>query len=270
MEKPVFRDLRDPEVWDSGEWNEWDWAAHVHKEFKRAFETLVAEGCDGSELFDILERIRDLDTNNWETGASPDDIRGIREGLEQGRLALRGLVEGLTVADLIGPDEGPAKVIREEWRLLHYSRDDADAALRILRDLSDQLKKLQRGADRRRRRVLDQYRAILVRYVKRTTGKPHDRLVCDLLEVALTEWPDMYGIEEAGPEADPDHPWEEITVEAHRRWRGRNKKLIDDPPQLEEQWLQDLKRKAAERTEPKPQRFWSNISSHGGVKRKNR
>ncbi len=68
----------------------------------------------------------------------------------------------------------------------------------------------------------------------------------------------------------PADPWEIYTVEAHRRWRGRNKKLIDDPPQLEEQWMQDLKRKVAERTEPKPQRFWSNISSRGAVKQKNR
>ena len=59
-------------------------------------------------------------------------------------------------------------------------------------------------------------------------------------------------------------------VEAHRGWRGRNKKLIDDPPQLEEQWTQDLKRKAAERTEPKPQRFWPDISSHKDMKQKNR
>lgn len=149
--------------------------------------------------------------------------------------------------------------LKEERLLLSYSRDDMDAALRILGDLSDQLKKLQRGADRRRSRVQDQYRAILVRYVKRKTGKLHDRLVCDLLEVALAPPPDIYqiGVDEA--EVDPDHTWAEMTVEAHTRWRGRNKKLIDEPPKLEEQWTQDLKRKAEQRrrrAEPKPQKLW--------------
>ena len=54
MERPVFRDLRDPKVWDSGEWNEWDWVATDQKSFRLAFETLVAAGCDKWVLLDLL------------------------------------------------------------------------------------------------------------------------------------------------------------------------------------------------------------------------
>ena len=147
----------------------------------------------------------------------------------------------------------------EERQLLSFSSDDMDAALRILRDLSHQLKKLQRGADRRRSRVQDQFRASLVRYVKRKTGKLHDRLVCDLLEVALAPPPDIYQIGVDETEVDPDHTWEEVNVESHRRWRGRNKKLIDKPSALQEQWEQGWEWVAKWRrypAEPTPQMLW--------------
>lgn len=87
----------------------------------------------------------------------------------------------------------------------------------------------------------------------------HDRLVCDLLEVALSESPDLIYMGEDDVEVDPDHTWGEVAVETHIRWLGRNKQLIDNPPTLEEQWEQDLQRKAAERRqrdEPKPQTLW--------------
>ena len=64
--------------------------------------------------------------------------------------------------------------------------------------------------------------------------------------------------------------WGEVAVEVHRRWRGRNKKLIDDPPQLEEQWTQDLKRKAADRhkhAEPKQKQFWPGTLAPRAVKK---
>ena len=207
----ILKDLRDPKVWDSSEWNEWDWVATDQKLFRLAFEALVEAGCDKRVLLDLLERIQVLEIE-WDSRASPDDIRGIREGLEQGRLALRGLVEGLSAGDLLGPGEAPAKVVREEWRLLRFSRDEADVALRILRDLSNQLKKLQRGADRRRSRLQDQYRAILVRYVKRKTGKVHDRLVCDLLDGAIAPLPEYHHLFADKFDPDIDESWEPVTV----------------------------------------------------------
>ena len=255
MGSPWFRDLSDLDVWLSDEWNEWDWAAKDHPGFRQAFEALVEKGCDGWALLDIFERIRELDDGE-EARASPNDLRRIRAVLDQGRHTLRGLVEGpLLTAELMSMDKGPVREVLEEWRLLHFSRDDADAALRILRDLSDQLKRLQRGADRRRNRVRDQHRAILVRYVKRTTGRLHDRRICHLLEVALA--PQPYIHKHRGDEVwvDPDHTWAEMTVEAHRRWRSRNKRLIDKPPGLEAQWEKDVRRKAEERNAPKPQRL---------------
>lgn len=88
MEKPWFLDLSDREVWLHGQWNEWDWAAHDHEAFKVAFETLVAEGCDGRVLLDILERIHDLAVNDPGERASPDDFRQLRAALDQGRQAL--------------------------------------------------------------------------------------------------------------------------------------------------------------------------------------
>ena len=95
----------------------------------------------------------------------------------------------------------------------------------------------------------------------------HDRFACDLLEVALSQFPDLHCIGEfegedgieIEHEVDPDHTWAEIAVEVHRRWRGRNRRLIDEPPKLEDQWEQDLQRKAEERRqrdEPKPQKLW--------------
>ncbi len=93
MEKPVFKDLSDREVLGWHEWSWWDWAAHDQKSFRLAFEALVEAKCDGWVLLGTLGWIQD----RQETRASPDDIRGIREGLEQGRLALSGLVEVLPV-----------------------------------------------------------------------------------------------------------------------------------------------------------------------------
>ena len=145
---------------------------------------------------------------------------------------------------------------REDRLLVRYSPHDVSAAFRVLQDLSDQLKKLQRGADRRRSRVRDQYRAILVRYVKQQTGKLNDKWVSELLNGALAPRPWLYQVGPDEFEREPPGPWKTITVEAHRRWRNRNKKLIDEPPQLEEKWKQDLQRKASERNDPRPQPLW--------------
>ena len=255
QEAPQFRDLRNPEV-RRGEWGFWDWVATYRPGFKTAFETLVSEGCDGWALLDLLDRIQHLAANPGTT-ASPDDVRAVRRSLETGADALSGLVDEPDWFGLTEP-RGPAAIYREEWRLLSYSQEDAKAALRMLKDLASQLRTLQRGAHRRRRRFYDQYRAMLVRYVKRTTGRLHDESVCNLLEPAASGWPDLHyyddGVcdpEEIEVEVDPDHPWEEITVDAHRRWRGRNKPLIDDPSELETLWEREMRQKR----EPKPQRL---------------
>ena len=132
---------------------------------------------------------------------------------------------------------------------MRYSKADAKVASKLLRDLSDQLKKLQRGADRRRSRVRDQYRAILVRYVKQQTGKLNDKWVSELLNGALAPRPWLYQVGPDEFEREPPGPWKTITVEAHRRWRNRNTQLIDNPPQFEGQWEQEMRQKR----EPKPQ-----------------
>ena len=87
---------------------------------------------------------------------------------------------------------------------MRYSKADAKVASKLLRDLSDQLKKLQRGADRRRSRVRDQYRAILVRYVKQQTGKLNDKWVSELLNGALAPRPWLYQVGSCSSVSLPD------------------------------------------------------------------
>ena len=95
MEKPWSKDVSAIEGWFSPgeELSYWNSVAQDDKSFRLAFKALVAAGCDKWVLLDTLGWIED----RQETRASPDDIRGIREGLEQGRLALSGLVEVLPV-----------------------------------------------------------------------------------------------------------------------------------------------------------------------------
>ena len=73
---------------DSCEWNWWDWVAEDHLAFRPAFDALVAAGCDPWVLLDTLDWIAD----RQETRSSPDDIRRIRAGLEEGRHALSDLL----------------------------------------------------------------------------------------------------------------------------------------------------------------------------------
>ena len=87
MAPSLFKDVTDPEL--GCEWNRWDWAAHDHPAFKDAFEALVAEGCDGWVLLEILEQIQ----NCQDLRASPDDLRRIRAALDQGRDALVRLID---------------------------------------------------------------------------------------------------------------------------------------------------------------------------------
>ena len=250
QEGPIFRrptrDLDDL----PHDWTEWEQVAVDHVGFGPAFEALVSDGCDGWVLLDTLVLIK----GGLETPSSPDDLRRIRAGLQQGHEALRDLMPGNSLE----------RLDREERLLLRYSGEEAAVAVRVLGDLSEQLRKLQHGAHRRRSRVRDQYKALLVRYVKKQTGKLQDRLVCELLNGALAPTPN-FGAEDEYDEQGwfvdvtsyrlPDDPWKTYSPEAHRRWRGRNKKLIDDPPALEELWEQELKRRAEQRNEPKPQKL---------------
>jgi len=129
MEKPWFKDLSDREVLGYSEWSWWDWAAHDQKSFKLAFEALVAAKCDGWVLLDTLGWIRDR--LGIGTTSSPDDIRRIREGLQQGLHALDELLNANLMGNL---------AMLEERLLLRYSRDEAKTASKVLRDLSNQLK----------------------------------------------------------------------------------------------------------------------------------
>ena len=82
--------------------------------------------------------------------------------------------------------------------------------------------------------------------MKKATGRWHDSEVSELVNGALAPPPNFGDIDydkngnllpEPRSYRLPDDPWEPITVEAHRRWRGRNKQLIESP-ELEERWAQ--------------------------------
>ena len=251
-------------VGDHFDWDWWDFAAIDRPDFKSAVGDLVAAGCEADRLRWILGLIHD----SQQTSSSPDDIRRLRKVLDDGRQALLELHrdDRLLLHSALGIE--PSFEPREERWLLDYSTDDADAALRLLGDLSRQLRKLQRGADRRRSRLRDRYRAVLVSYVKQQTGKLYDRLVCDLLNGATAPEPEIYQVDVDEFERKAPAVWEGTTVEAHRRWRIRNKKLIEKPPKLEEQWRQHLTQKAEERPEPRPQGLWS--PDIHGTQRRNR
>ena len=252
MTQPIFRKRLSDQDDYPPDWTEWETVAFEHPGFGPAFEALVRQGCDKWVLFDTLDLIN---RPGFESTSSPDTLRRIRTDLQQGREALLDLFHGNPFDD---------RAILEERVLLRYSGDDVVAAQRVLGDLSDQLRKLQRGADRRRSRVQDQFRALLVRYVKRQTGKLHDRLVCELLNGALAPLAN-WGAHDYDKDGNllpepvsyrlPDDPYKSLSPEAHRRWRGRNRKLIDEPPPLEKQWEQDLKRSAEQRNDPKPQKL---------------
>ncbi len=241
-------------VGDHFDWDWWDFAAIDRPDFKLAVGELVAAGCEANRLRWILGLIHECQ----QTSSSPDDIRRSRKALDDGRQALLELHrdDRLLLHSALGIE--PSFEPREERWLLDYSIDDADAALRVLGDLSRQLRKLQRGADRRRSRLRDRYRAVLVSDVKQQTGKLHDRLVCDLLNGAMAPEPEIYQVDVDEFEREAPPIWDGTTVEAHRRWRIRNKKLIEKPPQLEEQWREHLKQKVLEeQPQPRPQRLWA-------------
>ena len=249
MFKPVeIRKVHRSDECDSS----WDWVAKDRPKFKPAFQALVAKGCDGWVLLDTLRSIEAI----RDARASPDDLRRIRAGLKHGRDALEELL-----SDFPLPYE-----VREERLLLTYSPDDAEVASRLFRDLADQVRELERGAHRRRSRVRDQYRAILVRYVKQTTGKYWDDLVSELLNGALAPQSEFFQCDEDEYVREPPGDWDPISVIAYSRWRSRNKHLIDEPPLLEAQWQEKQNRVPAPTgPEPKPQRFpeWSSENIFG-------
>ena len=243
-----------PEDPPSGEWSWWDWVAYDREDFRPAVETLVSAGCEGSVLLDTLDLLRSCDLAR----SSPQELRRLGAELQRGQLAL---------AELLS--ESPIDFeAREERLLLDYSPTEARAALRLLGDFVKQLEELEDDADRRRSRVQDQYRAILVRYVTRKTRTPKDRLVCDLLNGALSPLPELFDTGEDAFGRESHEPWNPITVEAHRRWRMLHKDLIDEPPKLEVQWREHLTQKAEERSQPRPQWLWS--PDIHGTQRRNR
>ncbi len=227
------------------DWTRWDQVATDHRGFGPAFESLVGKGCDKDLLFELLGEM-----SQAQPVLTRDDFAKVRKGLRQGIEALR------QFADIPWPID--------EVRFLKTSLGDLWKAQQTLVSVEEELRPFERKSDLRKSDLRDHWKRILVRYVRRITGSWRDREVAEIINGALAPMPN-FGAEdeydEQGRLVDitsyrlPDDPWTTYSPEAHRRWRRRNKKLIDEPPALEEQWEQDLKRRAEQRNEPKPQRL---------------
>ena len=207
------------------DWTEWEQVAADHVGFGPAFEELVQAGCDTKRLFELtgeLGRVRESEPRS-------------RVGMEKIRRALTQAVEALEAFGRSG-----------ECALLKVKPGDLRGAWMTLSNLVTELRPLARKTDARRSVERNLGRALLVRYVRRVTGQWRDREVSEIVNGALAPMPN-FGAE---PEYDkrgrlvdlrsyrlPDDPWDPITVDAHRRWRGRNAKLIESA-ELEERWEQ--------------------------------
>ena len=211
-------------------WTEWDNVAFEHPSFGPAFEALVRDGCNQERLFEVLNKLDSVRVRESKQ-MSRVGMERIREGLLQGVGALKSLLQSGELA-LLTVDLG-------ELKRTHLT----------LTQVAAELRPLERKTDARRSVDRDVCKAILVRYVRRCTCQWCDREVSEIINGALAPAPsgwleDIY--DERGRFVEirehrlPDDPWDSISVEAHRRWRGRNKKLIESAD-LEERWEQALK-----------------------------
>ena len=130
--------------------------------------------------------------------------------------------------------------------LLKVDTADLIKAQEILTQAAEDLRLIERKADARRSIKRDVGKALLVRYVKKVTGHWHDQEVAEILDVALdSAYPvDEPVFDQAGDVVDAKTveinygPLPTYTMEAHRRWRGRNTSLVESPD-LEERWTKD-------------------------------
>ncbi len=228
MTEPIFRVRLSDQADCPPGWTEWDDVAFEHPGFGPAFEALVRDGCDKDRLFELLDELQRVRESE---ALSRARMEKIREGL------LRG-VEGLEDLGMSG-----------ERALLTADLAELKRAWMTLSDVAAELRPLERTTDARRSVERDLCKAILVRFVKTVTGKWRDREVSEIINGAFAPPPNGWGediYDERGRFVSirdhrlPDDPYDSITVEAHRRWRGRNKKLIE-APELEERWEQARK-----------------------------
>jgi len=204
------------------DWTMWDECAADHTGFRLALETLIGQKCEKSRLFDLLGSLHDTGS---EDGWSRTSVKETRAGLQQGIDALRTLNA------------------QAERVLLKVDTADLVKAKKTLTEAAEELRPIARKADARRSLTRDVGKALLVRYVKRVTGGWHDKEVADILDVALDSLDPVNEAEfdEEGNFVDfrtveIDYgPLAPYTMEAHRRWRGRNTTLLELPG-LEERW----------------------------------
>ena len=225
---PIFRvRLSDQDDYPP-DWTEWDDVAFEHPSFGPAFEALVRHGCDKDRLFEVLDELHRVRQSE---ALSRARMEKIRESLLQGIEGLEDLGESAERA-LLTVDLGELK--RAYW---------------TLRQVAAELRPLERTTDARRSVDRDLCKVILVRYVRKVTGQWRDREVSEIINGAFAPPPNGWGediYDERGrflgirDHRLPDDPWDSISVEAHRRWRSRNKKLIESAD-LEERWEQALK-----------------------------
>ena len=203
----------------------WDDCAADHTGFRQALETLIREGCKKSCLFDLLGSLYDT---GGEGGWSRSSVEETRSGLQQGIDALRTLRT------------------QAERALLKVDTADLIKAQETLTQAAEELRPIERPADARRSFKRDFGKALLVRYVKNVTGHWHDQEVAEILDVALDSLEPLVEPEfnQAGNLVDYrtveiDYgPLPPYTMEAHRRWRGRNTTLLEFPD-LEKRWTKD-------------------------------
>ena len=222
---PVFRKRSSDQADYPPGWTEWDDVAFEHPGFGPAFEALVRDGCNQERLFDVLAELHSV----RESGQmSRVGMERIREGLLQGVGALKSLGQSGERA-LLTVDLGELK--RAYWTLTQVAAE---------------LRPVERETDARRSVDRDVCKAILVRYVRRCTRQWRDREVSEIINGALAPTPNGWGediYDKRGRFVGirehrlPDDPWDSISVEAHRRWRNRNMKLIESA-ELEERWEQ--------------------------------
>ena len=208
------------------DWTTWDQVAADHAGFRQALETLMQKGCTKGGLFELLGV---LYGTGEEEGWSRTSVEEARSGLQRGIDALTSLMA------------------RSERALLRVDAADLRRAREILTQAAGELRPIERKADARRSIRRDVGKALLVRYVKMVTGRWHDKEVAEILDVALdspSPVNDEPVFDQAGDVVDAktveiDYgSLPAYTMEAHRRWRGRNTAPLE-LPDLEERWTKD-------------------------------
>jgi hypothetical protein len=176
-----------------------------HPHFQEDLRFLTKRKCDKHRLVYLLHEMSIAAASELLTKVSKEDLRKIR-----GRL-LRGA-------------EAVEELRRSEVASLLPHGSLARCQAYDLRQIASFLGQLEPGFDKRVSR-LDRIKAVFVRYVERQTGKPLDKAVVALIDVAQAPsscvWDDAVG---SFVDRDlPEYDWYEL--EEHSAWRSRHKRL---------------------------------------------